>query len=158
MLKVRNCVGKRCGAAHQTAQRGARGSENAALALFDVLDSVDSGAMLLNDLDQSTLVSASPTLVTVKVKPTIVPTRFVKEPKIELKIWIGSNGVPTAAERNSNFSASVMVISASNARKEHWDLAVAGDRLYAAKHDEENKVSAVGKSAITKKSLTVTPR
>jgi len=138
----------------------------AALALFDVLDSVDSGAMLLNDLDQATLVSAKPfplngtpaTLVQVKVKPTIVPTRFVKEPKIELRVWVGSDGVPIAAERESNFSASVMVISASNVRKEHWDLSVAGDRLYASKHDEENKVSAVGKSAVTKKSMTLTPK
>jgi len=136
------------------------------LALFDVVDSIDAGAMLLSDLDQATLVSAKPsplngnpaTLVQVKVKPTIVPTRFVKEPKIELKVWIGSDGVPIAAERDSNFSASVMVISASNVRKEHWDLAVAGDRLYATKHDEENKVSAVGKSAVTKKSVTVTAR
>ena len=138
----------------------------AALALFDVVDSVDCGAMLLDDLDQATLVSAKPsplngtpaTLVQVKVKPTIVPTRFVKEPKIELKVWIGTDGVPIAAERNSNFSASVMIISASNVRKEHWDLAVAGDRLYAAKHDEENKVSAVGKSAVTKKSVTLNPK
>ena len=138
----------------------------AALALFDVLDSVDCGAMLLDDLDQATLVSAKPsplngtpaTLVHVKVKPTIVPTRFVKEPKIELKVWIDSNGIPIAAERESNFSASVMVISASNNRKEHWTLAVAGDRLYAAKHEEENKVSAVGKSAVTKQSVTITPK
>ena len=136
------------------------------LALFDVLDSADFSPMLLDDLNQATLVSAKPsplngtpaTLVQVKVKPTIIPTRFVKEPKIELKVWVGSNGVPIAAERTSNFSASVMVISASNNRKEHWDLAVAGDRLYATKHDEENKVSAVGKSAVTKQSITITPK
>jgi hypothetical protein len=138
----------------------------AALALFDVVDSIDSGSMLLNDLDQATVVSskASPlngtpaTLLQVKVKPTLIPTRFVKEPKIELKVWIGSDGVPIAAERDSNFSASVMIVSASNVRKEHWDFAVAGDRLYATKSEEENKVSAVGKSAVTKKSVRVTPK
>ena len=138
-----------------------------ALTIFDIIDGLDSAAMLLNDLDQATLVGETPsthdgkpaTLLRIKVKPTLAGTsRFVKEPKIELRVWLDANGFPIAAERDSNYSASFVIVSASNVRKEHWDFAVAGDRLYAAHSDEENRASAVGKSIISSRSVNYAPR
>ena len=122
--------------------------------------------MLINDLDQATLVSQTAatrdgkpaTLLRIKVKPTLAGTsRFVKEPKIELRVWVDANGIPLAAERDSNYSASFVVVSASNVRKEHWDFAVFGDRLYAAHSDEENRASAVGKSIVSSRSVAYAP-
>ena len=138
-----------------------------ALTIFDVIDGLDSEAMILNDLDQASLVSAVPsprggkpaTLMRIKVKPTLAGTsRFVKEPKIELRVWVDSNGIPIAAERDSNYSASFVVVSASNIRKERWEFAVFGDRLFAARGDEENRASAVGKSIVSSRTVTYVPK
>jgi hypothetical protein len=163
------------GAAETEAEEKKRDPENrtptrtamVALSIFDVIDGLDSAAMLLNDLDQASLVSQTSsthagkpaTLMRIKVKPTLAGTsRFVKEPKIELRVWIDSNGIPVAAERDSNYSASFVVVSASNVRKERWEFAAFGDRLYAARSDEENRASAVGKSIISSRSVTYAPK
>jgi hypothetical protein len=99
------------------------------------------------------------TLLRIKVKPTLAGTsRFVKEPKIELRVWVDANGIPVAGERDSNYSASFIVVSASNMRKERWSFAVAGDRLYAARSEEENRASAVGKSIVSSRSVTYAPK
>jgi hypothetical protein len=138
-----------------------------ALTIFDIIDGLDSAAMLLNDLDQASLISQTAsthggkpaTLLRIKVKPTLAGTsRFVKEPKIELRVWVDSNGIPVAGERDSNYSASFIVVSASNMRKERWSFAVAGDRLYAAHSEEENRASAVGKSIVSSRSVTYAPK
>ena len=138
-----------------------------ALTIFDIIDALNSAAMLINDLDQAALVSQTPsthdgkpaTLLRIRVKPTLAGTsRFVKEPKIELRVWVDANGIPVAADRDSNYSASFVIVSASNVRKEHWDFATFGDRLYAAHSDEENRASAVGKSVVSSRSVTYAPR
>jgi hypothetical protein len=138
-----------------------------ALTIFDIIDGLDSAAMLLNDLDQASLVSQTPstyggkpaTLLRIKVKPTLAGTsRFVKEPKIELRVWIDSHGIPVAGERDSNYSASFVIVSASNVRKERWEFAVAGDRLYAAHGEEEDRASAVGRSIVSARSVTYLPK
>jgi hypothetical protein len=139
-----------------------------ALTIFDIIDALNSSAMLLNDLDQATLVSQTSsthagkpaTLMRIKVKPTLAGTnsRFVKEPKIELRVWIDSNGIPVAAERDSNYSASFVVVTAANVRKERWEFAISGDRLYASRSDEENRASAVGKSILSSRSVTYVPK
>src|SRR5713226_2512464 len=163
------------GAAETEAEEKKRNPENrtptrtamVALTIFDVIDGLDSAAMLLNDLDQASLVSQTSsthagkpaTLMRIKVKPTLAGTsRFVKEPKIELRVWVDSNGIPVAAERDSNYSASFVIVSAANVRKERWEFAAFGDRLYAARSDEENRASAVGKSIISSRSVTYAPK
>ncbi len=163
------------GAAETEAEEKKRDPENrtptrtamVALSIFDVIDGLDSAAMLLNDLDQASLVSQTAsthagkpaTLMRIKVKPTLAGTsRFVKEPKIDLRVWVDANGIPVAAERDSNYSASFVVVSASNVRKERWEFAVSGDRLYAAHSDEENRASAVGKSILSSRSVTYVPK
>ncbi len=163
------------GAAESEAEEKKRNPENrtptrtamVALTIFDVIDALDSASMLLNDLDQASLLSQTSsthggkpaTLLRIKVKPTLAGTsRFVKEPKIELRVWIDSNGIPIAAERDSNYSASFVVVSASNLRKEQWEFAIFGDRLFAAHSDEENRASAVGKSIVSARSVTYAPK
>src|SRR5437867_156244 len=163
------------GAAETEAEEKKRDPENrtptrtamVALTIFDIIDALDSAAMLLNDLNQASLVSQTSstyagkpvTLMRIKVKPTLAGTsRFVREPKIELRIWIDSNGIPVAGERDSNYSASFVIVSASNVRKERWEFAVAGDRLYAAHGDEENRASAVGRSILSSRSVTYVPK
>ena len=139
-----------------------------ALTIFDVIDSLDVAAMLLYDLEGATLISRSAstygdkpaTLLRIKVKSTLAGTRgnVVKEPAIELRVWLDSNGIPVAAERESNYSASVVVARASNVRKERWEVAVAGDRLYASRNDQEDRASVVGKSVASWRSVAYVPK
>ncbi|HEY8182293.1 MAG TPA: hypothetical protein VII32_08630 [Thermoanaerobaculia bacterium] len=139
-----------------------------ALTIFDVIDALDGAAMLLDNLEGATLISQTTAahggkparLLRIKVKPTLAGTRskFVNEPVIELRVWVDPSGIPVAAERDSNYSASVVVASASNVRKERWEFAVAGDRLYASRSEQEDRASAVGKSVVSSRSMTYVPR
>jgi len=135
-----------------------------AMTIFDVMDTLNAAQMLLGDLDGATLLNESPaqyrdkpaTVLHVKVKPTLAGTRsrLVKAPLIELTIWIDSDGLPLAAERKSNYSAGVLMVNVQNNRKETWQLAVRGDRIYALTSDEENRASGLGKTFVTFRSVT----
>lgn len=139
-----------------------------AVTIFDVIDALDAAGNLLNDLDGATLIEQTSSthagrpamLLRVRVKPTLAGTssRFVNIPVVELRVWIDSNGIPVAAERDSNFSASFLFVKAGNVRKERWELAVWGDRLYASRNDEENRASAVGKSVASSRVVTYVPK
>jgi hypothetical protein len=164
------------GAAETEAENKKRNPENltptrtalVALTLFDVIDALDAGAMLLNDLNGATLIEQKPsvragkgaTLLRIKVKPTLAGTssRFVNEPQIELRVWIDSSGVPVAAERDSNYSASFLFVKMGNIRKERWELAVYGDRLYASRNEEEDRATAIGKSIVSARSVVYVPK
>src|SRR5205807_1150593 len=122
-----------------------------ALTVFDIIDATDVASMLLNDLEGAALIEQTPstaggkpaTLLRINVKPTLAGTRsrFVNAPKIELRIWVTPDGLPIAAERDSDYSASVLFVKAANVRKERWEIAVAGDRLYASRVDQSNRAS-----------------
>ncbi len=138
-----------------------------ALTIFDVMDAIDAGAMLVNDLSGATLLDRSTsarngkaaTLLRIKVKPSLATeSRFVNEPKIELRVWIAADGVPIAAERDSDYSASFLFVKAGNVRKESWEYAVRGDRLYASRNDENDRASAVGKNIVTSRSVSYSPK
>jgi hypothetical protein len=164
------------GAAESEAENKKRNPENltptrtamAALTIFHVVDSLDVAAMLLNDLDGATLIQQTPsthagkpaTLLRIKVKSTLAGTssRFVNVPKIELRVWTEPNGIPVAAERDSNYSASFLFVKAGNERKERWELAVFGDRLYASRSEEDDRASALGKSVVSSRSVTYVPK
>lgn len=162
--------------AEAEAERKKRNAENltptrtalAALTLFDVIDALDIAAMLLNDLDGATLIAQTPsthagkpaTLLRIKVKSTLAGTtsRFVNEPKIELRVWVDGNGLPVAAERDSSYSASFLFVKAENARKERWEVAIAGDRLYASRNEEQDRASAVGKNLVSSRAVVYVPK
>jgi hypothetical protein len=134
------------------------------MTIFDVVDALDVAAMLLNDLDGATLISQSQTpsgrLLRIKVKPDLAGTRsrLVNEPIIELRVWLNDDGVPVAAERDSTYSASLLFVKAANVRKERWEIAAAGDRLYASRADQSNRASAAGKTLASSRSVTFEPR
>lgn len=164
------------GAAETEAENKKRNPENltptrtalVALTLFDVIDALDAGGMLLNDLDGATLIEQTPsthagksaTLLRIKVKPTLAGTssRFVREPQIELRVWIDSSGLPVAAERDSNYSASFLFVKVGNIRKERWELAVHGDRLYASHNQQEDRATAIGRSIVSARSVVYVPK
>lgn len=133
----------------------------AALNVFDVLDSIDIAAMLLDDLSGATVIETNTATkpLRVTVKPSFATqSRFVAEPKIELKIWIGNDGVPVAAERVSNFSAGFGPFKGNNVRTERWTVARHGDRLYSARSEEENRASAIGKTMSSSRTVLYTPK
>lgn len=139
-----------------------------ALTVFDVIDALDVAAMLVDNLNGATLIEQKAStrdgkpamLLRIKVKPTLAVTRgrFVNEPEVELRVWTDANGVPVAAERDSNYSASVLFLKAGNVRKERWKFAIFGDRLYASRNEQDDRASALGKSVVTSRSVTYAPR
>lgn len=139
-----------------------------ALTIFDVIDALDVAAMLLNDLNGATLIAQTPsayagksaTLLRFKVKSTLAGTssRFVNEPKIEVRVWLDANGTPVVVERDSSYSASFLLVKAGNVRKERWEVAVAGDRLYASHNEEEDRATAIGKSIVSSRAVVYTPK
>jgi len=138
-----------------------------ALTIFDIIDALDAASMLVDDLSDATLLDEKnaphngkpATMVRVKVKPSLATqSRFVAEPRIELKIWVGADGIPVAAERVSNYSAGVLFVKLDNTRTEHWDFAVHGDRLYATSNHEDNEATAVGKHINSSRTVSYTPK
>lgn len=139
-----------------------------ALTVFDVIDALDAAGMLLDSLTGATLIEQKPsirdgkpaTLLRIKVKPTLAISRgrFVNEPQVELRLWIDANGVPVAAERDSNYSASILFVKAGNVRTERWKFAVIGDRLYASLNEQDDQASFLGKNIVTSRSATYAPR
>lgn len=139
-----------------------------ALTVFDVIDALDAAAMLLDSLNGATLIEQKAssrdgkpaTLLRIKVKPTLALARgrFVNEPQVELRVWSDANGVPVAAERDSNYSASLLFLKAGNIRKEQWKFAVNGDRLYASHNEQVDQASALGKSIVTSRTVSYVPR
>lgn len=125
-----------------------------ALTVFDIMDSVDAASMLRDDLSGATLIDETSatfdgkpsTVLRVEVKPSFASkSRFVSEPKIALKVWLGTDGIPRAAERVSNYSAGIGFVKGENTRSERWDFAVSGDRLYATRYDQNEDATAAGK-------------
>lgn len=125
-----------------------------ALTVFDIMDSVDAASMLRDDLSGATLIDEKSatvdgkpsTVLRVEVKPSFATkSRFVSEPKIELKVWVGGDGIPRAAERVSNYSAGIGFVKGENTRSERWDFAAYGDRLYATRSDQNEDATAAGK-------------
>jgi len=117
-----------------------------ALTVFDIMDSVDAASMLRDDLSGATLIDEQSGVLHVKVKPSFATkSRFVSEPKIELKVRIGNDGIPIAAERVSNYSAGVGFLKGQNTRTERWDFATYGDRLYATRNEQNEDATAAGR-------------
>jgi len=138
-----------------------------ALTVFDIMDSLDAASMLRADLNGATLIeertatlAGKPlTVLRVKVKPSFATkSRFVSEPKIELTIRIGSDGIPVAAERVSNFSAGVGFVKGENTRTERWELVVHGDRLYATRCVQSEDATAAGKHLRSSRTVTYARR
>lgn len=135
-----------------------------AVTIFDVIDALDVGTMLLNDLEGAAIIESAErtvagkpvTLLRIKVKPDLAGARskLVNEPVIELRVWLSRDGIPIAAERESRYSATVAFVTAANVRKERWEIAVAGDRLYASRADQSNRASAAGKTLASSRSVT----
>lgn len=139
-----------------------------ALTVFDIIDATDIASMLLNEFEGATLIQETETtsggkaatLLRFKVKPGLAGTRsrFVNEPKIELRVWVTSDGMPVVAERDSDYSASILFVKAANVRKERWEIAVWGDRLYASHVDQNNQASVIGKHAGSSLSVAYMPK
>ncbi|MGZ7081053.1 MAG: hypothetical protein ACXVJT_16685 [Thermoanaerobaculia bacterium] len=139
-----------------------------ALTVFDIIDATDIASMLLNEFEGATLIQETETtsggraatLLRFKVKPALAGTRsrFVNEPKIELRVWVTSDGMPVVAERDSDYSASILFVKAANVRKERWEIGVWGDRLYASHVDQNNQASAIGKHAGNSLTVAYTPK
>lgn len=138
-----------------------------ALSIFEIMDSIDAASMLLQDLSGAVLIERKATTrggqpstqLRIKVKPSFAAQgRFVNEPKIELRVWLGVDGVPIAAERDSEYSASFLFVKAGNVRKETWQYAVRGDRLYATRNDETDLAAVAGKSMTNTRSVTYSPK
>jgi hypothetical protein len=66
----------------------------------------------------------------------------VKESVYTMKLWVGGDGVPLAAETSLQGKAGILFLNFRNLSHERWEFARAGDRLVVTRHHQE--VDAMG--------------
>ncbi|HZF13691.1 MAG TPA: hypothetical protein VFE33_33275 [Thermoanaerobaculia bacterium] len=85
-------------------------------------------------------------LLVLKVSPTLsqAERKHVKESAATLKVWLGPDGVPFAAESVVKVKAGFLLLTFSTETKERWDLARVGNRLVVTRRHQETSGAGLG--------------
>jgi soluble cytochrome b562 len=125
------------------------------LKAIDVNDYLNGAEELLRTLDQSQLVEerveawqGKPArLLQFKVTPRLgqQEKKYIKEMEATAKVWVGSDGLPLAAENQVRMKGrALLVISFEQQQKEEFQFLRAGNRLVVVHHVQENSGSGGG--------------
>jgi len=115
---------------------------DAAATLRDALD----GASLLEDRPD-TLDGAEARLLVLKLAVQLSPRdrRYVKEVDARLKLWLGPDGLPVAAESETRLSGrAFLVVTFKSEQKERWRFRKLSGRLVAVRHEDERHGEGAG--------------
>ena len=83
--------------------------------------------------------------------------KYLKELLSTVKVWVGADGVPLAAERSVRFRGrAFLVVSFESAESDAYEYAVRGDRLVVTRHAQESQGSGTGGSAHQRTVATLT--
>lgn len=83
--------------------------------------------------------------------------KIVKEANAILKIWVGADGLPIAAQRSQHFKGRAMlVITFEMSQEESFEYTRIGNRLVAVRHSEEQDNSGAGESSHQKTTTVLT--
>jgi hypothetical protein len=87
-----------------------------------------------------------------KIVPKVpkAESKHVKKVDVTLSVWIGDDGTPLGAEQSTSVKAGFMLISFDVDQKETWTYVRNGDRLIAARHEENNKTDGLGQHETTR--------
>jgi hypothetical protein len=118
-------------------------------------DYLDAAPELLRTLDQAVFVEETAETwegqpirrLTYKVTPRLNERtrRMIKELDATVKIWIGADGLPLAAERRMQLKGrAYLVISFESTESETFRFKHTGDRLVVVRHDQESSGTGAG--------------
>ncbi len=70
--------------------------------------------------------------------------KHIKDSKVTLKLWLGADGVPLAAESTTEIKAGFLFLTFTTESREHWDLARVGNRLVVTRRHQETSGAGLG--------------
>ena len=121
---------------------------------LEVASLVDAAAALSVALQTAQVTAARPTtyrgkparLLVFKVTPRVSKSdsKHLKKLESTVSVWLGDDGIPVGAERNTDLKVSFMLMSFENNQKETWMYARAGDRLVAVRYEETQSGQGFG--------------
>jgi hypothetical protein len=130
-----------------------------------VADLLDAASALNTQLLSAQLTEARPStlqgkpvhLLIMKVTPKLSKSSSKHVKKIEgtMSLWLGSDGVPLAAERTIYVKASFMLMSFEQNEKDSWTFVRTGDRLVATRYEETQKSDGMGQHGTSRVEQTV---
>jgi hypothetical protein len=97
-------------------------------------------------------------LLVLKLTPRIPESqrKYLKELKVEAKVWVGADGVPLAFSSSVAYKGSRMFISFEGGNTQERHFARVGNRLVVTRATSEDRNAGFGASSQTKKTTTVT--
>ncbi|NWJ40539.1 MAG: hypothetical protein HXX12_06170 [Geothrix sp.] len=133
---------------------------------LEVGESLNHAEALLRDLAQAqvqeekadTWQGKPARLLVLKLAPKIPESqkKYLKELKVEAKVWVGADGVPLAFSSSVSYKGSRMFISFEGGNTQELQFSRIGNRLVATRATSEDRSSGFGASSQTKKTTTLT--
>ncbi|MCE1204983.1 MAG: hypothetical protein LWW79_10305 [Holophagaceae bacterium] len=133
---------------------------------LEVGESLNHAEALLRDLAQAqiqeektdTWQGKPARLLVLKLTPKIPESqrKYLKELKVEAKVWVGGDGVPLAFSSSVAYKGSRMFISFEGGNTQELQFSRVGNRLVATRTTSEDRSSGFGASSQTKKTTTLT--
>jgi hypothetical protein len=125
-----------------------------ALSLNEVAGDLDSAAALAQDVSLAQLVEVR--TATYLGRPArqlsmVLPPRLSQEARkhvhnaeTQLTVWIGPDGVPLGAEKIDHTKGRFLVLFFESTRKQVWTFGRRGNRLFACRHEVDDRASGLG--------------
>jgi hypothetical protein len=133
---------------------------------LEVGESLNHADALLRDLSQAqvqeekteTWQGRAVKVLCLKLAPRIPESqrKYLKELKVDAKVWIGPDGVPLAFSSNVAYKGSRMFITFEGGISQELQFAQVGHRLVVTRATSEDHNAGLGASSQTKKTTTLT--
>ncbi len=132
---------------------------------LEAAESLNHAEALMRDLSQAQLLEEKSEswqgrpakLLVLKFTPKLPESqkKYLKEVKVQAKVWIGPDGLPLAFSSSVAYKGSRMFISFEGGHSQELQFVRAGNRLVVARATSEDYNSGFGASSQTKKTTTV---
>jgi hypothetical protein len=133
--------------------------------VVDIAEDLNHAEALLRDLDQAQLQEEKTEawqghpahLLVLKLSPRMPENqrKYLKELKVEAKVWVGADGLPLAFASSVSFKGSRFFISFEGASSQERQFAHIGGRLVAIRTTSEDRSAGMGMSSLNKKVTTL---
>jgi hypothetical protein len=133
---------------------------------LEAAESLNHAEALLRDLAQAQVLEERAEawqgrpakLLVLKLTPNIPAgqRKYLKELKVDAKVWVGQDGLPLAFSSQVAFKGSRMFISFEGGNSQELQFARVGNRLVVTRTTSEDRSAGFGASSQTKKTTTMT--
>lgn len=134
--------------------------------VVEVAESLNQAEALLRDLEQAQLQEERPEpwqghparLLLLKMTPRLPASakKYLKELKVDAKVWVGADGLPLAYASSLSFKGSRFLISFEGGNSQERQFSHVGGRLLAIRTTSEERNAGMGTSTLSKKVTTLT--